>query len=147
MTLYWLFVLYISCCVLEAHLHFSISNVHESLFVDFSSSILPHSLCTACSSTAGPNFIDIVSLLDLNTFLPIQQNESSITLQWKRVGNSSFTLQFDGVLINIPAPHGNGRVIYTVSNLTAGTLYTFTLFTVFDNITHGRISTVAATGK
>ncbi|XP_075891673.1 fibronectin-like [Nelusetta ayraudi] len=89
--------------------------------------------------------ISVAAVTDLKSFAPIQQNETSITLQWKRVGNSSFILQFDGVQINIAAPDGNGPVNYTVSNLTAGTLYTFTLFTVLENIQKGRISTVAAT--
>ncbi|XP_078792773.1 C-type mannose receptor 2-like [Oryzias latipes] len=61
-------------------------------------------------------------------FIPFSQNETSITLQWNR-GNSndSFVLQFNGTETNISAPDGDGPINYTVSSLTAGTKYTFTL--------------------
>ncbi|XP_014878441.1 exoglucanase A-like [Poecilia latipinna] len=65
------------------------------------------------------------------------QDESSITLQWNKINNNSstsFILQFNGTEINITAPDGDGPVNYTVSSLTAGTRYTFTLFTVFENV-------------
>uniref|UniRef100_G3Q8R7 C-type lectin domain-containing protein n=1 Tax=Gasterosteus aculeatus aculeatus TaxID=481459 RepID=G3Q8R7_GASAC len=63
-----------------------------------------------------------------DTFKSIGQNETSITLQWNQVNtNVSFVLKFNGTERNISEPV-NGPVIYTVSSLTAGTKYTFTLF-------------------
>ncbi|XP_054604544.2 macrophage mannose receptor 1 [Nothobranchius furzeri] len=81
-----------------------------------------------------------------NDFHPSKQNETSITLQWSKVNNSvSFVLQFNGTETNISAPAGDGPVTYTVSSLTAGTKYTFTLFSVFENIWSSGVELTAAT--
>ncbi|KAM4714132.1 uncharacterized protein FYW61_019202 isoform 1-T2 [Anableps anableps] len=75
------------------------------------------------------------------SFRPSTQNESSITLQWNKINNDvSFVLQFNGREEFISAPVGDGPVAHTVSSLTAGTKYTFTLFSVFDNIRSSGIS-------
>uniref|UniRef100_A0A3B4EWH0 SRCR domain-containing protein n=1 Tax=Pundamilia nyererei TaxID=303518 RepID=A0A3B4EWH0_9CICH len=66
--------------------------------------------------------------------MPIAQTETSITLQWSKVNNVSFVLQFNGTETSISAPAGNGQVTHTVSSLTAGIKYTFTLYSVFENI-------------
>ncbi|XP_036072589.1 tenascin-X-like [Oryzias melastigma] len=75
------------------------------------------------------------------------QNETSITLQWDTIKNSnvSFILEFNGTEININAPNGDGPIFYTYSSLTAGTKYTFTLFTVFGNIRGNAINITAVT--
>uniref|UniRef100_A0A673CQQ5 Fibronectin type-III domain-containing protein n=2 Tax=Sphaeramia orbicularis TaxID=375764 RepID=A0A673CQQ5_9TELE len=74
------------------------------------------------------------------------QDETSITLQWNKVSmNTSFILQFDGTQTNISAPVGGGAVTHTVSSLTAGSKYTFTLFSVFENIRSSGISITAVT--
>ncbi|XP_041840940.1 uncharacterized protein LOC121639643 isoform X7 [Melanotaenia boesemani] len=79
-------------------------------------------------------------------FRPAAQNETSITLQWNKVNNNvSFVLQFNGTETNITAPDGNGTVTHTVSSLTAGTKYTFTLFYVFDNVRYSRVKLTAVT--
>ncbi|XP_041840352.1 uncharacterized protein LOC121639258 [Melanotaenia boesemani] len=79
-------------------------------------------------------------------FRPAAQNETSITLQWHKVNNNvSFVLQFNGTETNITAPDGDGPVTYTVSSLTAGTKYTFTLFYVFDNVRYSRVQLTAVT--
>ena len=76
------------------------------------------------------------------------QNETSITLQWNKVNNNvSFVLQFNGTETNITAPDGDGPVYYTVSSLTAGNLYIFTLFTVFENVRSSGGGIQAVTGK
>ncbi|XP_027894851.1 receptor-type tyrosine-protein phosphatase H-like [Xiphophorus couchianus] len=80
-------------------------------------------------------------------FRSSNQDESSITLQWNKINNStSFVLQFNGTETNISAPDGDGPVTYTVTSLTAGTRYTFTLFYVFENIrnSQGQLSAVTA---
>ncbi|XP_037832487.1 uncharacterized protein LOC108242854 isoform X3 [Kryptolebias marmoratus] len=74
------------------------------------------------------------------------QTETSITLQWNKVNNTNFVLQFNDTETNISAPDGAGAVTHTVSSLTAGTKYTFTLFSVFENIRSSGVSITAATG-
>ncbi|MEQ2198061.1 hypothetical protein XENOCAPTIV_007202, partial [Xenoophorus captivus] len=69
--------------------------------------------------------------------LPFQvsaQNETNITLQWFKVSTTNFVLQFNGTETNISSPDGDGPVTHTVSSLTAGTRYTFTLFSVIGNV-------------
>ncbi|MEQ2281219.1 hypothetical protein AMECASPLE_028091, partial [Ameca splendens] len=79
-------------------------------------------------------------------FRASEQNGTSITLEWKKIGNiTSFILQFNGIEINISAQHGDGQLNHTVSSLTAGTKYTFTLFSVFDSVRSSGVSIIAAT--
>uniref|UniRef100_A0A087YLS9 Fibronectin type-III domain-containing protein n=1 Tax=Poecilia formosa TaxID=48698 RepID=A0A087YLS9_POEFO len=74
------------------------------------------------------------------------QDESSITLQWNKINNStSFVLQFNGSETFISSPDGDGPVTHTVSSLTAGTRYTFTLFSVFENIRSSGVQFQAVT--
>ncbi|XP_078792382.1 receptor-type tyrosine-protein phosphatase H-like [Oryzias latipes] len=76
------------------------------------------------------------------------QNETSITLQWDKVNtNVSFVLQFNGTETNISAPAGDAVIHHTVSSLTAGTKYTFTLFSVFENVRSTGVNITAATAK
>ncbi|XP_072232023.1 receptor-type tyrosine-protein phosphatase eta-like [Leuresthes tenuis] len=80
------------------------------------------------------------------SFRPSAQDETSITLQWNKVNNNvSFVLQFNGAETNISAPDGDGAVTHTVSSLTAGTEYTFTLYSVFDNVRSSGVSITAVT--
>ena len=82
------------------------------------------------------------------SFRSTGQDETSITLQWNTVNNNiSFILQFNGTEINITAPVGGGPVTHTVSSLTAGTKYTFTLFSVFENVRSSGVNLTAVTGK
>ncbi|RVE60706.1 hypothetical protein OJAV_G00183320, partial [Oryzias javanicus] len=75
------------------------------------------------------------------------QNESSITLKWDKVNNNvSFVLQFNGTETNISSPAGDGVINHTVSSLTARTKYTFTLFSVFENVRSSGVNITAATG-
>ncbi|XP_014831773.1 PREDICTED: tenascin-R-like [Poecilia mexicana] len=79
-------------------------------------------------------------------FRQSDQDESSITLQWSKINNStSFVLQFNGIQTFIRAPDGDGPVIHTVSFLTAGTRYTFTLYSVFENIRSSGVQLEAVT--
>lgn len=79
-------------------------------------------------------------------FKSTAQNETSITLQWNKVNDYiSFILQFNGREIDIAAPDGDGPVTYTVSSLTAGTTYTFALFSVFENVRSSGVSITAVT--
>ena len=85
---------------------------------------------------------------DTDSFRSTGQDETSVTLQWNEVGNNvSFILVVNGTETNITAPNGAGPVTHTVSSLTAGTKYTFTVFSVFKNVTNSGINITAATGK
>lgn len=82
-----------------------------------------------------------------NTFFyAVSQTETSITLQWNNVRNRSYIVQFDGEQILIPASEGTGPVNYVVSNLNAGTRYTFSLFTVLENVSSSGVTVTAVTG-
>ncbi|KAK5606376.1 hypothetical protein CRENBAI_022217 [Crenichthys baileyi] len=74
------------------------------------------------------------------------QDETSITLQWSKVNdNTSFVIQFNGGEISIIAPVGAGPLTHTVSSLSPGTNFTFTLFSVLDNVRSSGVSITAAT--
>ena len=96
---------------------------------------------------------DLVSLFvstpsNTDSFRSIGQDETSITLQWNTVNNNvSFILHFNGSETNFSAAAGDGPINHTVSSLTAGTRYTFTLFSVFENVTSSGVNITAVTGK
>ncbi|XP_049425118.1 tenascin-like isoform X1 [Epinephelus fuscoguttatus] len=98
--------------------------------------------------SSGLNITAVTAPLNAESFRSTGQDETSITLQWNKVNNNvSFILQFNGTQINISAPDGDGPVTHTVSSLTAGTKYTFTLFSVFENIRSSGLNITAVTGK
>ncbi|CAI5689281.1 unnamed protein product [Oreochromis niloticus] len=81
-----------------------------------------------------------------DSFRPVEHHETSITLQWNKVNNNiSFVLQFNGTETNISVPDEDGPVTHTVSSLTAGTEYTFTLYSVFENVRSSGVSITAVT--
>ncbi|XP_014832990.1 PREDICTED: macrophage mannose receptor 1-like [Poecilia mexicana] len=97
--------------------------------------------------SSGVSIVAATAPQNPEDFRPATQDESSITLQWNKINNStSFVLQFNGSETNISSPDGDGPVTHTVSSLTAGTRYTFTLFSVFESIRSSGVSIVAATG-
>ncbi|XP_038164131.1 uncharacterized protein LOC119798646 [Cyprinodon tularosa] len=80
--------------------------------------------------------------------LSLSETETSITLQWQRVSNvTNFILQFNGTMTRVDAPAGNGPINHTVSSLSAETTYTFTLFSVFENVQSTGVQLVAQTGS
>ncbi|XP_008290291.1 uncharacterized protein LOC103364809, partial [Stegastes partitus] len=95
------------------------------------------SLPFVCFNTFPPN---------AEGFRTTGQDETSITLQWNKVNNKvSFILQFNGTETNISAPAGDGPINHTISSLTAGTEYAFTLFSVFENIRSSGVNITAVT--
>ncbi|XP_030286164.1 tenascin-X-like isoform X5 [Sparus aurata] len=97
--------------------------------------------------SSGVNLTTVTAPPNKDSFRSVRQNETSITLQWNEVNNNnvSFILQFNGTEINITAPVGGGPVTHTVSSLTAGTEYTFTLFSVFENVRSSGVNLTAVT--
>ncbi|XP_039869474.1 receptor-type tyrosine-protein phosphatase H-like [Simochromis diagramma] len=97
--------------------------------------------------SSGVSITAVTAPSNAQNLISSGQNETSITLQWNKVNNNvSFVLQFNGTETSISAPAGNGPVIHTVSSLTAGTQYTFTLYSVFENIRSSGVSITAVTG-
>ncbi|XP_076581739.1 tenascin-like [Chaetodon auriga] len=96
--------------------------------------------------SSGVNITAVTAPPNPDYFRSTGQNETSITLQWNEVNdNVSFILQYDDTEINITAPDGDGGVTHTVSSLTAGTKYTFTLFSVFEDVRSSGVSITAVT--
>ncbi|XP_042363480.1 receptor-type tyrosine-protein phosphatase H-like isoform X2 [Plectropomus leopardus] len=78
-------------------------------------------------------------------FDTVEQNETSITLQWQKVdGLLNYTLVFNEKEISVTASVGN-EVTHTVSGLTSMTRYVFTLFTLFENVRSSGVNTTAFT--
>ncbi|CAI5659123.1 unnamed protein product [Oreochromis niloticus] len=62
------------------------------------------------------------------------QNESSITLTWNKVSNiPTYILQYGDITEGISNTE-EGPIVHVVTSLTAGTNYTFILFTTFDGL-------------
>ncbi|XP_026008240.1 tenascin-X-like [Astatotilapia calliptera] len=96
--------------------------------------------------SSGVNITAVTAPSNAQNLISSGQNETSITLQWNKVNNNvSFVLQFNGTETSISAPAGNGPVNQTVSSLTAGTQYTFTLYSVFENVRSSGVSITAVT--
>ncbi|XP_029954402.1 receptor-type tyrosine-protein phosphatase H-like isoform X2 [Salarias fasciatus] len=72
----------------------------------------------------------------------VNQNETSITLQWEKVDRiDRYILVFDGNERTIDA----SEVSHTISNLMSGTEYSFTLFTEFKNVNNSGATLTAVT--
>uniref|UniRef100_A0AAZ1XC79 Uncharacterized protein n=1 Tax=Oreochromis aureus TaxID=47969 RepID=A0AAZ1XC79_OREAU len=93
-------------------------------------------------SSTGYSFTAVTAPRNAEEFKKNGQNETSITLGWKTVPNiDNYILAFNGKNISI----SNSTEEYTVSNLTDGTRYTFTLFTVFGNVSSSGVNCIAVT--
>ncbi|XP_075949723.1 receptor-type tyrosine-protein phosphatase H-like isoform X2 [Anarhichas minor] len=96
--------------------------------------------------SSGVNISAFTAPPDAEDFKSVAQNETSITLQWKRVKDIlDYTLLFSGGEINVTASVGQEPVTHTILELTSGTIYSFTLFTVFENINSRGVNTSAIT--
>uniref|UniRef100_UPI0037E84A90 receptor-type tyrosine-protein phosphatase H-like n=1 Tax=Semicossyphus pulcher TaxID=241346 RepID=UPI0037E84A90 len=74
------------------------------------------------------------------------QNETSITLQWKKVGAIlSYTLMYNDNNISVSASAEKELVRHGIHNLTSGTRYDFSLFTVFEDVTSSGVNHIAVT--
>ena len=93
-------------------------------------------------------FLYILYLRNTEVFQAIAQNETSITLQWNKVDEIlNYRLLFNGIEIDVTASVGHEQVTHTITGLTSGTKYDFTLFTVFENVSSSGVNLSAATGK
>ncbi|XP_058476426.1 receptor-type tyrosine-protein phosphatase H isoform X2 [Solea solea] len=98
------------------------------------------------NTSSGVDLTAATAPLNSEEFKSVEQTETSVTLQWKKVGNIlSYTLVFNGREINVTAQDGNVYVTETISGLSSGTKYGFSLFTVFENIRSSGVNLTAAT--
>lgn len=78
--------------------------------------------------------------------MTVTQDETSITLQWKKVnGIIGYRLKFTGREIHVNA--SAEYVSHAILGLTSGRKYNFDLFAVFANITSAGVNHTAVTGN
>ncbi|XP_051795405.1 receptor-type tyrosine-protein phosphatase H isoform X5 [Acanthochromis polyacanthus] len=90
-------------------------------------------------NSTGYSFTAVTAPENVGEVKVVDQNETSITLTWEKVNNISYyTLRYDEngepKVENIDASLQDTSVEYVVSPLTAGTKYSFTLITVFEEV-------------
>ncbi|XP_071319679.1 receptor-type tyrosine-protein phosphatase H-like isoform X2 [Trachinotus anak] len=97
-------------------------------------------------NSSGYTFKAVTAPRNADDFKSVGQNETSITLEWKKVDNIlSYKLKFSEGEIKVTAPAGDGPVTHTITGLTNGTEYIFTLYTVFEDITSTGVNLTAFT--
>ncbi|XP_053270120.1 receptor-type tyrosine-protein phosphatase H isoform X3 [Pleuronectes platessa] len=85
--------------------------------------------------SSGENLTAVTAPPNADEFKSVGQNETSVTLQWNKVnGFLNYTLAYNNKEIIIPASEGDPQVTQTISDLSNGTKYDFTLFTVFETV-------------
>lgn len=77
----------------------------------------------------------------------LRRTETNVTLQWSKINNASYVLQFNGTERMIAAPDGDGPVTFTVSSLSPGTTYTFNLYSVYGSTRSTGVKLTVTTGK
>ncbi|XP_061088124.1 receptor-type tyrosine-protein phosphatase H-like [Conger conger] len=89
-------------------------------------------------NSSGHNFSAPTRPSDVNDVTVKERSETTLRLQWNPVSSETaynYTLQYsNGTKIDDITGSAGGPVTYTVRNLTAGTEYSFTLFTVFQHV-------------
>ncbi|XP_076869083.1 receptor-type tyrosine-protein phosphatase H-like [Brachyhypopomus gauderio] len=88
------------------------------------------------------------------------RNETALILQWNKVNNNNYnyTLKYSGNTTYINVSGGGDVVTHTVSGLSPGTEYTFSLYTVFKDVksseftftnvtTPSRVDNISVTGR
>ncbi|XP_039868123.1 interferon-induced very large GTPase 1-like isoform X4 [Simochromis diagramma] len=96
--------------------------------------------------SSGVSITAVTAPPNADSFITVEYHENSITLQWDKVNNNiSYILQFNDTETDISVPNEDGPITHTVSSLTAGTQYTFTLYSVFENVRSSGVSITADT--
>ncbi|XP_060950407.1 receptor-type tyrosine-protein phosphatase H-like [Limanda limanda] len=97
-------------------------------------------------SSSGVTISVFTAPLNAAEFKSIGQNETSVTLQWKKVENIlTYVLGSSDGEIDVTAEMGNEIVTHVTSGLTNGTKYNFTLFTVFETVRSSGVNLIAVT--
>lgn len=93
-------------------------------------------------------FLYIVAPRNTETITTVGQNETSITLDWKKVDDIlKYILVFSRGNINVTASAGDETVTCTISGLTSGTKYDFSLFALFENVRSSGVNYTEVTGN
>ncbi|XP_067345489.1 receptor-type tyrosine-protein phosphatase H-like isoform X12 [Channa argus] len=97
--------------------------------------------------STGVNLSAVTAPTNAENFRSVGQNETSITLQWKKVnGILDYVLQYGNISgANVRGEANNDNVTYTASHLNSGTQYNFTLFTVFENVSSTGVHLISVT--
>ncbi|KAL7835626.1 hypothetical protein SRHO_G00279730 [Serrasalmus rhombeus] len=86
----------------------------------------------------GYNFSSVTTPSNVDSVSVKSRSETALTLEWNKVNNSnvySYRLtDYNGININISGSEGDSVVTHTVSALSSGTKYSFTLYTVFEGV-------------
>lgn len=78
----------------------------------------------------------------------IGQNETSVTLEWRKITGYTYELKFQNGTSLINTTETNQELeTQTVSSLTAGTEYNFTLFSVHESDRSSGLNFTAVTGR
>ena len=86
-------------------------------------------MCVSVLSTPSPSAPPDVTQVNVAT-----RSETHIELEWTKVDNiNTYILKSNETETPINGSDGN-KVTHTVSSLSAGTKYSFTLFTVFEEV-------------
>ncbi|XP_049916554.1 receptor-type tyrosine-protein phosphatase H-like isoform X2 [Epinephelus moara] len=96
-------------------------------------------------NSTGYKFQAVTAPLNAEDFQSVDQTETSVTLQWKKVGNFNYTLVLNEKEINITASEGSEPETRTISGLTSGTRHEFTLYTLFKEARSSGVPTTAFT--
>ncbi|KAM9716832.1 receptor-type tyrosine-protein phosphatase H-like isoform 2-T2 [Menidia menidia] len=96
------------------------------------------------AKSSGVSITAVTAPRNVEEFKSLDQNETSVTLQWKDVNNiSNYILLFDESKINVTTSAEMGT--HTVYSLKSGAKHNFTLFTVFEYASSSGVSITAAT--
>nr|XP_040032054.1 receptor-type tyrosine-protein phosphatase H-like isoform X3 [Gasterosteus aculeatus aculeatus] len=98
------------------------------------------------ANSTGFSYEAVTAPGDAKGLKTLGQTETSITLQWEKVNDIlQYKLVFNGKPISINASGEGDYVNHTLSNLTCGTRYNFTLFTLFDQLNSMGVNSNAVT--
>ncbi|XP_047664641.1 receptor-type tyrosine-protein phosphatase H isoform X2 [Tachysurus fulvidraco] len=87
--------------------------------------------------STGYIFKSVTTPLSVTNVYVNSYNETSVILKWDKVDNNNiynYTLSYNSKNISLSGSEGGSVVTYTVTDLTAGTAYIFTLYTVFNGV-------------
>ncbi|XP_033467887.2 receptor-type tyrosine-protein phosphatase H-like isoform X1 [Epinephelus lanceolatus] len=96
-------------------------------------------------NSTGYKFQAVTAPLNAEDFQSVDQTDTSVTLQWKKVGNFNYILVLNEEETNITASEGSEPERHTISGLTSGTRHEFTLYTVFKDARSSGVPTTAFT--
>ena len=106
--------------------------------------------CDRPSAVSPLFFMSVIAPHDVTQINVISRSETHLELQWTKVNNNNdytyILRDRNGKETSITGPDGETTVTHTVSSLSAGTKYEFTLFTVFEVVRSRGYNFSAATG-